>query len=185
MTPLDQPYLAFLNRNGQKQFLGAKLRVDFRRLPRIGGNADTLRCPRARTLILCASQDLQIQTNRVRLQTRRHFRRRAREKLLGDGRTRSHHRIQEKKNSCPCKVSIDVFLLFVSSLVFIPADSLVNCPVCGDSVEFQAINTHMDGPDCGQKQPSKMNNPSNPNAKMQWSKLLGGKSDKGKTKQNR
>lgn len=66
-----------------------------------------------------------------------------------------------------------------------PADSLVNCPLCGELVEFQVINTHMDGPDCGKKSLSKANNPSNPNAKAEWSKLLGSKPKKGKNKDNR
>ncbi|KAH0830313.1 hypothetical protein J3R83DRAFT_1682 [Lanmaoa asiatica] len=69
-------------------------------------------------------------------------------------------------------------------ILSVQPDSLVECPVCGDSVEFQVINTHMDGPDCGQKLLSKDNNPSNPNAKTQWSKLLGSKSKKGKNKDN-
>ncbi|KAG8217245.1 hypothetical protein J3R82DRAFT_5334 [Butyriboletus roseoflavus] len=63
-------------------------------------------------------------------------------------------------------------------------DSLVQCPICGDSVEYQVINTHMDGPDCGRKPHAKAN-PSNPNAKTEWSKLLGSKSKKGKNKDNR
>ncbi|KAI9568981.1 hypothetical protein HD554DRAFT_2021105 [Boletus coccyginus] len=63
-------------------------------------------------------------------------------------------------------------------------DSRVTCPMCGASVEFQVINTHMDGPDCGQKPLSKTNKPSNSNAKTQWSKLLGSKPKKGKNMDN-
>lgn len=66
-----------------------------------------------------------------------------------------------------------------------PANTLVECPICGHSVEFQAINTHMDGPDCGQKPLSKANNPSNPDPKTEWLKLLGGESKKGKNKDKR
>ncbi|KAF8556937.1 hypothetical protein OG21DRAFT_1408108 [Imleria badia] len=63
------------------------------------------------------------------------------------------------------------------------SDVLVKCPVCGNFVEFQVINTHMDGPDCGQKLLSKANN-SNPDAKTEWSKLLDSKPKKGKNKDN-
>jgi len=67
-------------------------------------------------------------------------------------------------------------------LATLQPDSLVRCPVCRVSVEFQVINSHMDGPDCGRKPPSKATNSSNPNVKNQWAKLLGGKSNKGKEK---
>ncbi|KAF8431749.1 hypothetical protein L210DRAFT_962372 [Boletus edulis BED1] len=63
-------------------------------------------------------------------------------------------------------------------------DSLVECPICGRSVKFQVINAHMDGPDCGQKSHSKTNNPSNPNSKVEWSRVFGGESSKGKNKNN-
>ncbi|KAG9318183.1 hypothetical protein JVU11DRAFT_262 [Chiua virens] len=61
-------------------------------------------------------------------------------------------------------------------------ESLVECPICGTSVEFQLINTHMDGPDCGRKAGSKGNDQSKPSATAQWSMVFNNKSKKGKTK---
>lgn len=64
------------------------------------------------------------------------------------------------------------------------ADELVKCPVCRDLVEFQVINSHMDGPDCGQKSRSKANNSSS-SVKTEWGKLFDGKSKKGQKKDDR
>lgn len=91
---------------------------------------------------------------------------------------------EEELLSLQCECA-DVLVLISLIVVLYPADSLVKCPVCGNSVEFQAINTHMDGPDCGQKLHSKGNDPSNPDATKQWTKLFGSKLEKGKAKRNR
>ncbi|KIJ69652.1 hypothetical protein HYDPIDRAFT_79970 [Hydnomerulius pinastri MD-312] len=67
----------------------------------------------------------------------------------------------------------------------VEADSLVPCPICGIFVEYQLINNHMDGPDCGRKAASKSKLPSKSSAKAEWSKLLGNNLRKDKCKDNR
>lgn len=160
-----------------------KLRAHFRLLSEMRGNAGTPKSRTVRTLMLSVLQGLRTQTNQARLQTRHHFRPTAQGKFLVDKRLWNHHRIQEKNScnvsvwTCPCPSS--------SQRWFFSADLVVDCPVCGDSVKLQMINAHMDGPSCGQKPSSKKSNASNPHAKSAWSTLLGGKSEKGKNKQNR
>ncbi|KAF9244235.1 hypothetical protein BU15DRAFT_42358 [Melanogaster broomeanus] len=63
-------------------------------------------------------------------------------------------------------------------------DSMVECPICGKFVEYQFINNHMDGRECSRKGISKVKNTSNSNAKAEWSKLLGKKPKKDKSKDN-
>ncbi|KAH7889980.1 hypothetical protein F5I97DRAFT_1849069 [Phlebopus sp. FC_14] len=61
-------------------------------------------------------------------------------------------------------------------------DSLINCPACNKSVEYQLINRHMDGPDCGSSTSSKSKPLPKSGAKAEWSKILGNNSKKGKGK---
>ena len=76
----------------------------------------------------------------------------------------------------PCLITADFYL----------ADTVIECPVCSALVEFQVINSHMDGPDCGQGPPAEANNSSNSDVKTEWLKVFGGdKSKKGKNKDNR
>ncbi|KAI6110124.1 hypothetical protein F5141DRAFT_828355 [Pisolithus sp. B1] len=67
-------------------------------------------------------------------------------------------------------------------------DSLIDCPICGRLVEYQLINRHIDGPDCGSGKAAPKSNPQVPNsgARDEWSRILGkGSLKKGKAKESR
>lgn len=66
-------------------------------------------------------------------------------------------------------------------------DSLISCPICGRLVEYQLINGHIDGPDCGNCKAAPKSNTQVPNsgARNEWSKILGKSSlKKGKNKES-
>ncbi|KAH7927065.1 hypothetical protein BV22DRAFT_1032192 [Leucogyrophana mollusca] len=61
--------------------------------------------------------------------------------------------------------------------------SLVQCPICDRFVEYQSINTHMDGPECTSATSTPVGKRRS-DAKGEWSKILGGNgARKGKNKQ--
>ncbi|KAI6009383.1 hypothetical protein F5J12DRAFT_823205 [Pisolithus orientalis] len=56
-------------------------------------------------------------------------------------------------------------------------EELGTCPICGRLVEYQLINGHIDGPDCGNSKAAPKSNTQVPNsgARNEWSKILGKK----------
>lgn len=66
-------------------------------------------------------------------------------------------------------------------------NSLIDCPICGRLVEYQLINRHIDGPDCGGGKVAPKSNAQTPNsgARDEWSRILGrGSLKKGKAKES-